>query len=189
MYLLAEGYDVEEVTNIIGISRRMINLWINAYNEDGLDGLLIKKYPGSIPKIDEEIRNELVLLVQTPPREVGLDFSSWNTKTLQIWLKIVYNIEVTKPRIFQILKEEGFSWKKGEHKYILANEKEQKKFIRRVRKIIKNLKPNQIVLFQDECSVKQHPSLTYMWMKKGTVNQIPTYGNHKKNEFLDQSTL
>lgn len=186
MYLLSKKYDVGSVCDIVGVSRRMINKWVARYNKDGLEGLKIKKYNGAVPKIDSYIRKEIVELIQTPPRKIGMIFSGWNTKTIKIWLKEVHHIDTTKPRIFQILKEEKFSWKKGEHKYILANENEQKKFIRKARKIFRNLKPNQIALFQDECSVRQHPSLTHMWMKTGTVIEIPTLGNHKKNESLAQ---
>jgi len=184
MYLLSRKYEVQSVCDIVGISRRMINKWVGRYKKDGLEGLKIKKYNGAAPKIDTNIRKEIITLIQTPPREIGLNFSGWNTKTIKIWLNEAYHIDITKPRIFQILKEEKFSWKKGEHKYILADENVQKKFIRKARKIFRNLKPNQIALFEDECSVKQHPSLTHMWMKTGTVIKIPTLGNHKKNEFL-----
>jgi len=183
---LSKGYDVSEVCDNISVTRRSINLWVNAYKNNGLTGLHIKQYKGPTPKIDKALRQELVRLVQIPPRELGFCFSSWNTKTLKIWFKEIHNIEVTKPRIFQMLKEEKFSWKKGEHKYILADVQEQKRFIRKVRKIVSRLKPNQIILFQDECSVRQHPTLTHMWIKTGTVVEIPTYGNHKKNEFSAQ---
>jgi transposase len=186
LYLLSERYKVGSVSDIVGISRRMINKWVGLYNKEGINGLKIKRYKGAVKKIDSDIRREIVNLVQTPPRKIGFNFSSWNTKTIKIWLNEVYHIEITKPRIFQILKEEKFSWKKGEHRYILADEKEQIRFIRKARKIFQNLKPNQIAMFQDECSVRQHPSLTHMWMKTGTVIEIPTFGNHKKNEFLVQ---
>ena len=186
LYLLSKKYDVGSVSDIVGISRRMINKWVELYKKDGVDGLQIKKYKGAIKKIDSGIRKEIINLLQTPPRKMGFNFSGWNTKTIKIWLNEVYHISITKPRIFQILKEEKFSWKKGEHKYILADENEQKKFIRKARKIFRNLNQNQIALFEDECSVRQHPSLTHMWMKTGTVIEVPTLGNHKKKEFLAQ---
>ena len=184
VYLLSKNYPVGDVSDIVGVSRRMINKWIKQYNKNGLDGLLLKAYKGAKPKIDINLRKELVKLIQTPPREIGFNFSSWNTKTIKNWFYEVYKINITKPRIFQILKEERFSWKKGEYKYILANENEQKKFVRKVRKIFQRLTPNQIALFEDECGVSQHPRLTHMWMKTGTVINFPTLGNHKKNEFL-----
>ena len=186
LYLLSKKYDVGSVSDIVGISRRMINKWVELYKKDGVDGLQIKKYKGAIKKIDSGIRKEIINLLQTPPRKMGFNFSGWNTKTIKIWLNEVYHISITKPRIFQILKEEKFSWKKGEHKYILADENEQKKFIRKARKIFRNLNQNQIALFEDEFSVRQHPSLTHMWMKTGTVIEVPTLGNHKKKEFLAQ---
>lgn len=184
MYLLSKDYAVGDVSDIIGISRRMINKWVKQYHKNGLEGLHIKKYKGAKPKIDLNLRKELVALMQIPPREIGFQFSSWNTKTIKIWFNEVQKINITKPRIFQILKEEKFSWKKGEHKYVLADENEQRKFLRKARKIFQRLTPNQIALFQDECSVSQHPRLTHMWMKTGTVITIPTLGNHKKKEFL-----
>lgn len=186
MYLLSKNYDVQDVCDIVGITSRMINFWINAYAKSGLRGLLIKKYKGAKPKINDELRDELVKMIQIPPRKIGFNFSSWNTKTLKLWFKKAYHMDVTRQRIFQILKEENFSWKKGEHKYILADEKAQKKFIRKVRRVFRKLTSSQIALFQDECSVRQHPSLTHMWMKTGTVIEVPTYGNHKKKEFLVQ---
>ncbi|MFH1072613.1 MAG: helix-turn-helix domain-containing protein [Nanoarchaeota archaeon] len=185
MYLLSNKYAVGDVSDIIVVSRRMINKWVKLYEKHGLEGLLIKKYPGAKPKIDKNLRKELVLLMQTPPRQIGFHFSTWNTKTIKMWFKEVHKIDVTKPRIFQILKKEKFSWKKGAHKYVLADENEQKRFIRNVRKVFRQLAPNQIALFEDECSVSQHPRLTHMWMKTGTIIEIPTLGNHKKKEFSD----
>ena len=189
IYLLAKKYSVGDVGDIVGVSRRMINKWVNQYNKNGLDGLLIKEYKGAKPKIDMVLRTELIKLVQTPPRKIGFQFSSWNTKTIKMWFTEVHNVFITKPRIFQILKEEKFSWKKGEHKYVLADKSEQKRFLRKARKISSKLKPHQVALFEDECSVSQHPRLTHMWMKTGTLIKIPTLGNHKKNEFLAQSIL
>ena len=186
LYLLSKKYDVGLVSDIVGISRRMINKWVGSYKKNGLEGLQIMKYKGAVKKIDSAIRKEIIKLIQTPPRKIGFNFSGWNTKTIKIWLNEVYHIDITKPRIFQILKEEKFSWKKGEHKYVLADENEQKRFIKKARKIFRNLEQNQIALFEDECSVRQHPSLTHMWMKTGTVIEVPTLGNHKKKESLDQ---
>lgn len=183
MYLLSKNYSVGDVSDIIGVTRRMINKWVNQYTTDGLH---IKKYKGAKPKIDVGLRKELVALVQTHPRKIGFQFSSWNTKTIKLWFSEVQKITITKPRIFQILKEEKFSWKKGEHTYVLADENAQKRFLRKARKIFQRLTPNQIALFEDECSVSQHPRLTHMWMKIGTVITVPTLGNHKKKEFLDQ---
>lgn len=36
------------------------------------------------------------------------------------------------------------------------------------------------IWFEDECKLKQHPTLTRMWMEKQTRPVIPTLGNHFK---------
>jgi transposase len=48
----------------------------------------------------------------TPPRELGLSFSSWTFDRLATYVQEVLGIGIKRTRIFEILQEEGLRWRK-----------------------------------------------------------------------------
>jgi len=51
IYLLAKGYSVNAIAEIIGITSASVYTFANYYREGGVEGLNLSKYKGSSPKL------------------------------------------------------------------------------------------------------------------------------------------
>jgi transposase len=181
---LSYDYEWKEVAKILGRSYEQVLLWVKAYNKHGIGGLVSKKQKGNQPKLTPAQKDELNIFVTNEPRALGYDFSNWNTKILKVVIKDKFGIEMSQESVRRNLRKLGFVWKKPEHRFVLSDKQEQANFTRLLRKTVKERGCNEVILFEDECTLKQHPTLKNTWILKGMRKFIGTFGNHaKRNVF------
>lgn len=91
MKLLQQDFPPTEVAEIVGASRRSVNRWKNAYEEEGWKGLEAKENPnrGRNPKLPEEKLPELEELLLEGAEAHGFEGQLW-----------------TLPRIVRLIEEE-----------------------------------------------------------------------------------
>lgn len=182
--LLGFDYKWEEVARILFRSTKQIRKWVKAYNRNGIEGLKSRKQNGNPPKLSSEQKSEVKEIVSSSPRDKGYCFSSWNTKNLKQIIRDRFGIIVSQETVRRLLHAFGFVWKKPEYKFVLSNEAEKEKFLEQVEEAIKNKKDNEVILFEDECTARQHPTIKNTWIPKGVRKFIGTFGNHaKRNVF------
>lgn len=180
MYLSFK-YNWEEIAEILGRNYRTILEWVQLYNEYGLGGLKMDKPPGKPSTLSDEQQDELKNTVQQSPRKLGLSFSNWSLKGIVRWVKDRFDVTFSKEGIRQVLIRLGFVCIKPSYVFILADKKEQKRFVRRLRRRINQ---GKTVLFEDESIAQQHPTLYPMWSLNGKRPKIPTLGNHAKRKIF-----
>lgn len=180
MYL-SFRYSWKEIAEILGRDYHTILEWVQLYNEYGLEGLKMDKPPGRPNTLTDNQLNEVKKTVQQSPRKLGLPFSNWSLKSIAGWVKNVFDARFSKEGIRQVLIRLGFVCIKPSYVFILADKKEQKRFVRRLRKRIRQ---GKTVLFEDESIAQQHPTLCPMWALNGKRPMIPTLGNHKKRKIF-----
>lgn len=179
MYL-SFTYDWKEIADIIGVDYRTIMEWANAYNESGIPGLIRGKPTGRLPSLSGKQKSILKCMVSNSPRKLGMRFSNWTCKTVGGWIKKSFRVTLSAERIRQILHELGFVMLKPAYRYVLADKDERKGFIKTITRRMDNLSNNEMMLFLDESTVKQHPRLTSTWSLKGVKRLVNTFGNHAK---------
>ena len=177
---LGFSFDWKTIAKIVGREYDTILEWIKAYNEYGLEGLEADKPKGRPASLGGEQLNELKRDVQCSPRSFGLKFSNWNCKNLSWWIKKKFSVSLCVERIRQILHQLGFVLLKPSYKYVLADKHERNGFLRRFKRKFKSLKDNDLLMFLDEASVKQHPNIQPKWALQGSKEFVGTYGNHVK---------
>lgn len=177
MYL-SFSFDWKTVATILERDYETILSWVKSYNESGLEGLESDKSTGRPASLNEEQLKDLKNTVQVSPRKMGLKFSNWNCKNLSWLVKKMFGTVLCAERIRQILHALGFVLIKPAYRYVLADKHERKRFLRRFRRKFNNLKENDVLMFLDEASVKQHPNIQPKWSLKGSKDFIGTYGNH-----------
>jgi transposase len=72
----------QDIATDLGIHRRTVTRWINAYCADGLDGLSPKKAKGKPSPIPPSLADELRQWVIDGPAEQGLDRANWTHEGL-----------------------------------------------------------------------------------------------------------
>lgn len=165
--LLGFDYEWKEVANILHRSYKQIRKWVKKYNKYGLDGLKSDKQKGNDPKLSVQQKAELKEIVSNDPRDKGYNFSNWNSKNLKEIIKEKFSVLVSQETIRRVLHALGFVWKRPEHKFVLSNKKEKEEFKKKVIETIENRKDDEVILFEDECTARQHPTLKNMWIIRG----------------------
>jgi transposase len=179
MYLSFK-YGWKEISEILGRDYETVLSWVHAFNEDGLKGLERGKPIGRPASLSGEELDEVKNAVKASPRSVGLKFSNWSCKRIAAWIKKQFKKSLSTERVRQILHELGFTLVKPSYRFVLADKVARKRFLRQIKRVSRSFEEGDILLFQDEVSVKQHPTLTAKWVLNGTKEFVDTLGNHAK---------
>lgn len=177
---LGFDYAWEEVALILGRSPKQIRKWVKRYNKHGLEGLKSRKQKGNDPKLSALQKAEFKELVEQSPRDKGYPFSNWNTKNLKAVVQDLFSITVSQETVRRTLRALGFVWKKPEHRFVLSSKEEKEQFRKKVERAIRRRKSNEVILFEDEVTARQHPTLRNTWILKGMRKFIGTFGNHER---------
>lgn len=172
-----------EIAKLLYRNVATIREWIIAFNESGFEGLESEKPPGRPEGFDDGQLGEIKKAVSNSPRESGYKFSNWTCKLVGSFIQHNFRIRYSVERVRQILRKIGFRMVRERYQYILANPKEQESFLSEFAETVENLEDDQVILFEDECSVQQHPTLSSRWALR-EQRGIPTYGSHKKKHLF-----
>jgi len=179
MYLSFK-YSWKEIAEIVGRDYDTVLEWVKAYNENGLQGLNSDKPSGRPASLTEEQQSEVKRTVQMSPRKLKMKFSNWNCKNLDWWIFKTFHVKLKREAVRLLLHKLGFVLIKPTYKYVLADKHERNGFLRRFKRKFKSLNKNDVLMFLDEASVKQHPNIQPKWSLKGSKEFIGTYDNHAK---------
>ena len=109
-----ERYRVPEIADMIGLGSDKVRKWIHRFNKEGMQGLYTRPYkPGPPPKFDVETRRKIVRVAQTPPRQLGLLFSTWTLHNLKRYLAQAGVVDhISHETLRKILKEANVDWRR-----------------------------------------------------------------------------
>ncbi|NPA91246.1 MAG: helix-turn-helix domain containing protein [Chloroflexi bacterium] len=120
LYSAEERYRVPEIALLVGLGPDKVRKWIHRFNTQGLRGLKNRAYkPGPPPRFRGMTRKKIIEIAQTPPRTLGLLFSTWTLHSLRRYL-IEQGIvdHISHETLRKILKEANVDWRKhGVRKY------------------------------------------------------------------------
>ena len=109
LVLMLEFHDCMTVAELVKKSQRTIQLWVNAFNEGGLESIVPNSPPGRPSRLSEEQKAELKADVLTSPRELGYEFSNWEGKSVAHHIKQKFDLELSVRQAQKLLHELGFS--------------------------------------------------------------------------------
>lgn len=89
----------QDIAADLGVHRRTVTRWINAYCADGLDGLSPKKAKGNPSPIPLSLADELRRWVIDGPAKRGLDRANWTHEELADYLKKTKGIRTSRSAV------------------------------------------------------------------------------------------
>lgn len=101
--------NVKRIAKRLRVTERTVYNWINTWNKEGPDGLIIKKSSGHPPILNPEEQEEFIEDVLRHPREVGYDFSSWTLKAMAEHMKQKFGRSMSLSGIFRLLKRHNIT--------------------------------------------------------------------------------
>jgi transposase len=94
LLLVCQGLSCPDVSKILGDSPRIIEYWVNDFNEKGFEGLREEKRSGRPSVIDGIILNNIDSDLRQNPNSFGYAQNLWDGKMLSHHLKEKYGIKL-----------------------------------------------------------------------------------------------
>lgn len=91
----------------LGVSRRTIPRWLNAYLDGGLDGLLPRKAKGAASKIPARWAEEIQAWIEQGPAKQGLDRANWTYAELADHLLKTKGIQASRSAVGRFCRKLG----------------------------------------------------------------------------------
>lgn len=130
IYLYLQGYSKKEIANLIGRTEKTIYNYVNAYEEKGMDGLIMGQSPGAPRKLTPEQEQELVQVISTSlPVDVGFPAKhNWTLAIIASFIKKEWNQTYTLRGVSRLLHDLGLRYTKPSYTLAKADPMKQKEF-------------------------------------------------------------
>jgi putative transposase len=177
--LLADGCTWATIAAVLFCSTRTIARWKRRFERDGLDALAGETRGRRNGFADGIITTVVGWVVDRTPRDFGLFRSRWSCGTLVILAAEVCHLQVSTETVRRWLHQEGLVWRRP-RPVLKPKDPERKTKLRRLRRLLRNLPPSEIAVFQDEVDVNTNPKIGSMWMFRGQQAEVETPGTNEK---------
>jgi transposase len=136
LLLVLEGQRPGCVNAVLGLSRMTLERWINGVNQNGIQALIPDPRPGRPTRLTPAVRQRLEHDLEMPPREFGIERSSWDGPTLVVYLRKRLKLEIKVRQAQYWLHSLDYSLKRAGHVYLQARAKDASDFRQELKKTV-----------------------------------------------------
>lgn len=129
--LMIELKNCTKVARLLKRSRKTIQLWVNAFNKGGIEGVIPNTPPGRPSRLSKDQMEELEKDILTHPRLLGYDFSNWEGKSVSHHLKKKFGVELKVRQCQKLLHAIGLSLQRPRYVFPNADPQEQEEFAKK----------------------------------------------------------
>ncbi len=167
--LISRGIELQWVADFCKNSLRNIYYWLALFMTARIEGLRIKKSSGRKAKLTKSQKKQLKKMIIKSPEEFGYESGIWTAAIIQDLIFKRFNVEYSTGYINQLLSQLGLSHKKLDAVSHKANKEEQRTFKEQTfpEIVVKALRQNAVILFQDESTFRQWSRVCRSWGEKG----------------------
>ena len=134
LLLIQEGQRPGWISEVLGLSRQSLNLWIHKVNEQGLASLKPLPRPGRPARLTPPIRQQLEEQLEKSPLEFGLNRARWDGPTLVVHLKRQFGITLKVRQAQSWMHQLGYRLKRAGDTYLQGKSEEARRFRRALKK-------------------------------------------------------
>lgn len=103
-----------EIAETVDLHVINVRIWINRFNQEGMNSLRERFSPGRPRVISSKKRRQIIGLLKTKPEVFGLPGSNWNLRRLaEVTVKQKIVEKISHEYIRRIIDEEGYSYKRS----------------------------------------------------------------------------
>jgi len=110
--LIAQGYDNQEVADMLGCGYSTVKAWRSIVKKQGITGLTPQARPGRPPKIAQKHKNRLKKLLEKGAMHFGYPNAQWTSRRVAQLIREKFNVSYSKAQTCRILRALGYSPKK-----------------------------------------------------------------------------
>jgi transposase len=115
----------QDIAVDLGVHRKTVTRWINAYCADGVDGLRPRKAKGKPGKIPPTLADEVQRWVIEGPAEQGLDRANWTHAELADHLKKTKGIRTSRSAVQRFCAGIGIRLYRPTYRYLRGKPEKQ----------------------------------------------------------------
>jgi transposase len=170
---LLTGTPRENVCQALMVSNRALRNWINAFNDKGVDGLIVKKRPGRTAVFKGTDADKYGTLI-AQPEKANREF--WTAKAFHGYIGETYGLECSYQTVVRFFHKQGYALKVPQPCPDRQDEEKRQKFLKELELRYKD--KNTDIWFQDESGFEGDPRPRRRWDKKGTKSKVVKNGDH-----------
>jgi transposase len=175
---LRRGMSVTDVSSAYGAERTTVYRWRKRFEQDGVKGLKRRIGSGRPRTLTDLPAEHFAYLATRPASKFGFETDLWTATRLQIAVREIHKLKVSKQTIWRRLREADLTYQKPERAYHELDESKRqewiKKVVPRIRHAVK--KHRAILYFQDESNVSLTALLGKTWAPRGQTPKIKVTG-------------
>lgn len=181
LVLLAEGYEVAEIAQILQVSAVSVRQWWHALLLKGLDSLQYRTSPGRPANLTPTQKKRLKELITAGPEKAGYPTGCWNCALIQDLILREFTVLYNVYYVAALLHNWGFSYQKARFVSDHLDAKKRRAWLKQEwPEIVAAAKRRgALLLFSDEASFAQWGSLSYTWAPLGQQPEVKTCGKRK----------
>jgi len=111
LLLVAQGLSCREVADLLGDAPRTVEYWVNAFERQGLAGLVEGERRGRPRRLRETQLKAVDRVLRRPPASAGLT-GLWDGKTLSAFLEREYDVDLGVRQCQRLFRRLGFRLRK-----------------------------------------------------------------------------
>ncbi len=162
--LLGTGWTLEQTAEALLLDTGALRRYVQTYQADGLDALLLMAYQGSQPKLtNAQLRKLEKQLSQT----IYLC-----AKDVARYVKETFGVLYTTNGVTNLLHRMGYTYKKPKAVPGKADALAQEQFVRKYKTLKKCKKPHDPIYFMDGVHPQHNSVPAFGWIKKGETKTI-----------------
>jgi transposase len=136
LLLILEGQRPGWISALFGLSRMSLVNWIHGVNQEGVQALIPDPQPGRPTQLTPTVRKRLERDLEKPPREFGIQRSSWDGPTLVVHLRKRFGVNVKVRQAQYWLHSLDYSLKRAGYVYLQARAKDARHFRQELKKTL-----------------------------------------------------
>lgn len=166
IYLLGNSWKVSDICEALLLDDNTIYRYYEIYKEHGLTSLIKNNYQGKDIQLTEYEQDSLDSFLQT--------IYCRTTKQAIEYVKREFDVKYSVSGMNALLKRLDFTYRKPRVVPGKADQEEQKKFIKKYRKIRKHMQSEDSLFFMDGVHPQHNPIVQCGWFKKGKKQILKT---------------
>jgi transposase len=111
------GRPRQDIAADLGVHRKTVSRWLNAYCDGGLDGLRPKKAPGKPGKIPASLAEDVCRWVIDGPAKQGLDRANWTHEELADHLHKTRGVQTSRSAVQRFCSKIGIRLYRPTYRY------------------------------------------------------------------------
>jgi transposase len=171
--LLITGVTREQVCQALLVSERSLRHWVKAFNERGIDGLIVKKRPGRTAILNGDQAAQFARLIAEPEQA---ERTFWTAKAFHGYLATTYHVECSYETVVRFFHRQGFALKVPQPWPDRQDEAQREAFRERLHALSQDADVE--LWFADESGFEGDPRPRRRWDKKGHKTRSTKNGDH-----------